>query len=270
MYKSPYFLDAKIFEQVLVDIVEFIKVYRQKNGEFLNLLNNIRANDITEQDLQKLNTRWNVKEEVDNGLSIYLTSTNKLADDINCKRLLELEGNTFINEVVIEGKFDTRSLPTHESLEFKIGAQVMLLNNEWQQRWTNGSLGKIVNIIEQGEGVLTAIHVKLETGDTVVVEPFQWDLYRFFYNESTNLIDSESIGSFKQFPLKLAWAVTIHKSQGKTFDNVILDIGWGAFCHGQIYVALSRCTSFEGITLKQKIRRKDIWVDKRVKELMQI
>ena len=162
------------------------------------------------------------------------------------------------------GRFDVKDLPTQSSLELKAGAQVMLLNNDVFGRWSNVSIGKIIDIDDEAGAII----VELTEGRRVDVRPFTWEMYKFIYNEETATIDSESVGSFKQFPLRLAWAITIHKSQGKTFEKVILDIGHGTFAHGQLYVALSRCTSLEGLVLKRPIARKHILLDQSVVEFM--
>ena len=195
---------------------------------------------------------------------VYLTTTNAMADRINQEKLNELEGTSYFHEGTLAGKFEERNLPTHQLLEMKIGAQVMLLNNDSGGRWINGSIGKIIEIIEEGQ----VVTVELSEGEIVDVTPYQWEMFRFFFNEDTEALESESVGSFKQHPLKPAWAVTIHKSQGKTFDKAIVDVGHGTFAHGQAYVALSRCTSFEGLVLKKPLLRKHILLDNNVVRFM--
>jgi ATP-dependent exoDNAse (exonuclease V) alpha subunit len=138
------------------------------------------------------------------------------------------------------------------------------LNNDSGGRWINGSIGKVIGIIPEGN----VVNVELSEGDIVDVTPFQWEMFRFFYNEDTEALESESVGSFKQYPLKPAWAVTIHKSQGKTFEKAVIDVGNGTFAHGQAYVALSRCASFEGLVLKRPIQRRHILLDDNVVQFM--
>lgn len=164
----------------------------------------------------------------------------------------------------MRGSFEDKHLPTQETLEIKVGAQVIMLNNDREGRWVNGTIGRIKDIYNAGFNAV-AVQVTLADGRTIEVEPHTWEMFEFFYNDNKGAIDSRVTGSFKQFPMKLAWAITIHKSQGKTFDKVVIDVGaGGAFCHGQIYVALSRCTTLEGIILRRKISAKDLYVDESI------
>lgn len=266
VYKSPFFFDAKVFKTFDMDLVELEKVYRQKDGEFLKILNRIRNKTINQEDLRILNKRVladfkpNSRE-----IYIYLTTTNKKADNINQEKLAELKTTSFNYKGQMSGSFGLKNLPTYQFLNLKIGAQVMLLNNDSAGRWINGSLGEVVSFA-QNEKVEDIINIKLSNGKVVEVTPFSWEMFKFNYNELTKVIESESVGSFTQYPVKLAWAITIHKSQGKTFSKVILDIGWGTFSHGQVYVALSRCINSEGLILKQEIKRKHIILDWRILE----
>jgi hypothetical protein len=163
----------------------------------------------------------------------------------------------------LSGRFDRSSLPAEESLKVKRGAQVMLVNNDKFGRWVNGSLGIVAGTGEDDEGE-RAVLVELQDGSTVPVTPYTWEIFEYLYDRSTKQIATRKTGSFTQYPLRLAWAVTIHKSQGKTFDNVVIDIGRGAFAHGQVYVALSRCTHFDGIVLTKEITKGHILMDWRV------
>ncbi|MDP8212366.1 MAG: PIF1 family DEAD/DEAH box helicase [Candidatus Zapsychrus exili] len=265
-YKSPYFFDAKSYKDLDLEFIEFDKIYRQKEEDFIRLLGSIRNRSATESHLKELNKRVNPSfMSCEDDFYIYLTTTNALADQVNQRYLKSLDASLFSYEGEVTGKFDTRSLPTHEDLDLKLGAQVMLLNNDNEGRWINGSIGKIVST----DKVTDTIEVELENGKIIDVAPFTWEMFKFFYNDETESIESESVGSFKQYPLKLAWAVTIHKSQGKTFSKVIVDIGYGTFAHGQAYVALSRCSNFDGLVLKRPIRREHILLDKRVVEFME-
>lgn len=268
IYKSPYFFDAKVFEEVNLEILEFEKNYRQQDQNFLNLLDAIRRNRITPEHLCTLNTRHDpFFEPGDDEFYVYLTTTNKLADQINYERLHALNEDLFTHDGKVEGNFKNKNLPTHETLDLKIGSQVMLLNNDPEKQWVNGSIGEITDIFNAGFNAM-AVQVTLADGKKVEVEPFKWEIFQFYYNEEKEAIESRAVGSFKQFPMKLAWAITIHKSQGKTFSNIVVDIGRGAFCHGQIYVALSRCTTFDGIVLKRKIRSRDIYMDAQVNRFL--
>lgn len=275
-YKSPYFFNAKVFETSQLklsenknyafdmELVELEKIYRQKDEEFISLLNAIRNNTVTDEQLEKLNQRYNPSfKEPDNEFYIYLTSTNELADAINNEKLSEIKGDVLCYRGEIEGQFHSKDLPTSELLEFKTGAQVMLLNNDTLGRWINGTLG-VVKGVEKSYDSPDVIIIELADKTCVEVTPYKWEMFKFFFDEKENTIFSEPVGSFLQYPLRLAWAVTIHKSQGKTFDRVIIDIGRGTFSHGQMYVALSRCTTFDGIVLKQRIQKKHIMMDYKV------
>lgn len=264
LYTSPFFFGAHVFKGTNIKIVEFEKNYRQKDDTFLALLDAVRTNRLTPQHFDVLNSRYDpFSEPKSDARFIYLTTTNQLADQLNCERLNIIEEDLFTNEGVLRGSFIEKNCPTHKVLDLKIGAQVMLLNNDPEGRWVNGSIGKVTDIFNAGFNSM-AVQVVLTSGQTVEVEPFTWELHEFFYNNDKDSIDVRTVGSFKQFPMKLAWAITIHKSQGKTFDQVIIDVGNGAFCHGQVYVALSRCTSLEGIILKRKITPRDICMDQQI------
>lgn len=264
IYASPYFFDAKVFQDTKLDFIDLEKIYRQQEDHFISLLNAIREKTMTGPQLRLLNERYRPDfEPADDDFYVYLTTTNAIAERINQQRLGRLAGRTYHYLGHIDGKFEKNNLPTHEDLDLKIGAQVMLLNNDPLGRWVNGSIGRVAGVTED----LTAtdiITVELEGGRKVEVTPFSWEMFRFFYDGELEQLRSETVGSFRQYPLKLAWAVTIHKSQGKTFTKVILDIGSGAFAHGQTYVALSRCTRLEGLVLKRRIAAQDILLDGRV------
>lgn len=268
LYASPYFFDAMSFKQLDFQIIELKKIYRQKDEAFIRLLNNVRDKSISVTDLDILNRRLNPQFNPGNkDFYVYLTTTNALADQINQERAKDLPGKSFHLEGELSNGFDVRSLPTHQRLELKTGAQVMLLNNDPGGKWVNGTIGKILSSSKDHEATGT-IRVALASGLVVEVTPFTWEVFRFFYNKDTEAIDSESAGSFRQYPLKLAWAITIHKSQGKTFSKVVLDIGNGTFAPGQMYVALSRCTDLEGLVLKKPIFKRHILLDDQVVRFM--
>ena len=265
-YESPYFFSARIFGELTfdMDFVELEKVYRQTDAEFIALLNAIRNRSIGDGQLARLNSRLQPSFSPSDGeFYITLTSTNDLAAVRNREKLAALPGRARRYEGFIQGDFDRSSLPTEESLELKPGAQVMLLTNDRKGRWVNGTIGRVAKIVKVQDGD-DIVSVDLPDAGRVELSPNTWDLYRFRYEAESDRIESESAGSFTQYPLRLAWAVTIHKSQGKTFDRVVVDIGRGAFAHGQVYVALSRCTSFEGLVLKTPIRKSHIWMDWRI------
>lgn len=272
-YQTPYFFSAAVFspQQALIsdehhfqmELVELETVYRQKDDAFIALLNAIRNNTADERVIAAINARHDKTRDWDaQDFTMYLTTTNAMAKDINTARLLQLKTKSYSFDGIIQGRFDENSLPTDTKLALKIGAQVMLLNNDANGRWINGTVGEVVAVESNKDGSETeAIMVKLQGGERVAVTPYRWDMYEFRYDRSSRQIESDSVGSFTQYPMKLAWAVTIHKSQGKTFDRVIVDIGRGTFSSGQLYVALSRCTTLEGLTLKQPIHKKHIWID---------
>lgn len=263
-YSSPYFFDSKAFRSCEFEFVELEKIYRQHDPVFIEILNSIRNNTITDEQLNLLNSRV-MPDFEPSGKEFYiqLTTLNDIADEINRSQLKKLRGKTYRYRGVVEGEFDEKSLPTDIELEFKRGAQIMLVNNDPRGRWINGTLGRVIDVIEseEEEDVVVA---ELEDGEEVGILPYRWDVFRFDFDENSNTIFSETVGSFIQYPFILAWAITIHKSQGKTFDRVIIDIGRGTFAHGQVYVALSRCRSLDGIVLKKPIRKKHIFMDRRV------
>ncbi|MBW2976646.1 AAA family ATPase [Candidatus Woesearchaeota archaeon] len=263
-YKSPYFFDANAFKNFQVEFIELEKVYRQTDEKFIDLLNAIRNKSVTDSDLKKINKRLDPDFEPNpDDFYISLTTTNKLSDEINTKELGKLNSKLFTFDGKIKGNFDRSYLPTDEILNVKVDSQVMLLNNDKAHRWVNGTVGKIT-AIKEDDNKKAVVKVKLENGKTEDVKRHKWDLPRVVYNPQTKKVESEIIGSFTQYPLRLAWAVTIHKGQGKTFDKIIVDIGSGTFTHGQAYVALSRCKSLQGIILKKPIEKKHIWMDWKV------
>lgn len=265
-YDSPYFFSARAFNDpnFELEFVELEKVFRQKEANFLELLNAIRNRSVSEEQLTELNARCQpdfVPPEEE--FYITLTSTNEAADRINEDKLERLPGAVRRYTGVISGDFDPESLPTGRMLTVKEGAQVMLLNNDPYGRWRNGSLGRVEEIME-AEDQPDVIMVRLMDDSLVDVLPHRWEIFEFEYDRKKKKIISRVVGTFTQYPLRLSWAVTIHKSQGKTFDRVVVDIGRGAFAHGQVYVALSRCTSFGGLVLKKPIKKSHILMDYRV------
>jgi ATP-dependent exoDNAse (exonuclease V) alpha subunit len=261
LYDSPYFYSARSFGPLDMEFIELEKVYRQRDKEFIDLLNSIRNNSITEEGLQMLNRRCDPSFEPPPGqFYIYLTTTNDLAAQINDAQLAKLKSEPHTFKAEIEGDFGDEFVPTRVELQVKVGSQIMMLNNDPEERWVNGSIGQITEVV--GEGDRTVIVARLSEGETVEITPFTWEIYRFFVAEGQ--LQSEVVGRFTQYPLMLAWAVTIHKSQGKTFDRVVIDIGKGTFAHGQTYVALSRCTTLDGIVLKRPLLKRHVLTDYRV------
>ena len=267
-YPTPYFFSSKVFELLDFKIMHLNKIYRQKDEHFIRLLNAVRDDSVEHHHWEALNRRFKPDHQfLSEDFYIVLTTTNALADKVNNQRLQNLAGVPKIYQGAVSGEFERKSLPTPEILELKSGAQVMMLNNDPDKRWVNGSLGKITAIIADTEGD-DVIMVELENGTQVDVKKHNWEIYQYYFDEVNNSLGSKVIGYFTQYPLKLAWAVTIHKSQGQTFDRVVIDVGWGTFSHGQMYVALSRCTTLEGIVLKQRLNQRHILMDERVLRFM--
>jgi ATP-dependent exoDNAse (exonuclease V) alpha subunit len=265
-YKSQYFFDADSFKGFPMEFIELEKIYRQKDALFIKLLNTIRNNSLTEADLRMLNTRVGADLTAGgaSGYVVHVTTTNQSAGEINSECLHKLHTKNYVYHAEIEGDFKEHASPTDPQLCLCIGAQVMLLNNDSQGRWVNGSIGEVITIKNDKETNLDSVFVRVSDGLIVEVLPFTWEIFHFSFDKNTGTIETDFVGSFTQYPLKLAWAITIHKSQGKTFDRVIIDMGKGAFAGGQTYVALSRCTSLEGITLTRPIKRSDIFMDWRI------
>lgn len=258
-YQTPYFFSAQAFQALDLEFVELEKVYRQKDDEFIRLLNAIRNRTVTDADLALFNRRYDPDFSAPSGdFYISLTSTNDLADAINRERLAKLKGKTWKASGVIEGEFGNEYLPTGVDLTLKKGAQIMLLNNDPRGQWVNGTIGKVIKFEKDKEGT-DVIVAELDNGETARITPFTWEIFRFFVKDEE--LRSEEVGSFTQYPIRLAFAVTIHKSQGKTFEKVAIDVGRGTFAHGQMYVALSRCTTLEGIVLKQQLKKSHILMD---------
>ncbi|MBL8031190.1 MAG: ATP-binding domain-containing protein [Candidatus Doudnabacteria bacterium] len=322
-YESPYFFDSRVYRTTNFTHVSLRKMYRQQDEVFIEVLNAVRNNLATSRHLEILNAR---AHQENNKFSfeqyaIYLTPTNSRARQVNNFFLERLTTPLRTYRGRADGSFEDREAPTDLDLQVKIGAQVMMLNNDQRKRWVNGTMGTVTGIASavsrtesvgqsreayippvlrsatQGESLghvaqgvslganelsyeavsdqpqhrsstADAIVVELETGETVYVEPYTWEMFKFIYSAETESLDSQTTGTFTQYPFKLAWAVTIHKAQGKTFSKVYVDLATGTFAHGQLYVALSRCRTLDGLYLKSPITQKDIILDKRIVEFM--
>ncbi|HIE17219.1 MAG TPA: WYL domain-containing protein [Dehalococcoidia bacterium] len=261
-YDTPYFFSAHVLHNLEMEFIELEKIYRQHDINFINLLNAIRSKSITKEDLALLNRRYFPQYEPSfDDFYVHLTTTNELADRINNRQLERLSGTTHVLKGKIRGQFGQEYLPTAIELRVKAGAQIMMLNNDAEGRWVNGTIGKIITIKDKGDNEPLII-ATLSSGLEVKITPHKWEIYRFFIEAGS--LQSEVVGTFRQYPIMLAWAVTIHKGQGKTFEKVIIDIGRGTFAHGQMYVALSRCTTLEGIVLKKPVRKHHVWMDHRI------
>lgn len=266
-YDSPYFFSAKSMKESFCHIIEFKKVYRQIDTDFINMLNSIRNNKVCDETISLLNNRVN-KNFSKGKLSVLLTTTNKAAEVYNEKFLNEISCDEKLFTAETEDITALTNFPANYQLKLKIGAQIMMLNNDNKNRWVNGSLGIIQSIKKDIATDKYIVYVKLQNGTIEAVEPYKWELFKYQWNEDLKQIETESAGYFSQYPMKLAWAVTIHKSQGKTFDNVMIDLGYyGAFAPGQLYVALSRCKAIEGISLARPIKKTDIIVDEKIEKL---
>ncbi len=266
-YQTPYFFSAAVFEKVFLRVIRLTKIFRQSNTDFIELLQAIRTNHATPFHLEQLNARVQPHfKPTEHDFYITLTTRNDTANATNAERLASLNASpkSFIGS--IEGNFDRKLLPADEHLTLKVGAQVMFVKNDPYKRWVNGTIGKVREILPN------AVKVEVEEDGLRKIrtaERVDWEILKYDYDPQSKQIFSEPAGVFTQFPLRLAWAVTIHKSQGKTFDKVMIDLGQGAFAHGQLYVALSRCRSLEGIVLKSPVRPRDVIVDKRIVEFME-
>lgn len=261
-YKSPYFFSAEVLQnEVELEHIELRQVFRQDNRHFLRLLEMIRLNRMDTDDLSDINERYLPTFKPD-GPYITLSARNARVNSVNQKSLDALTTPPFIYMATISGSFNPKMYPTEAILVLKEEAQVMFIKNDPEKRFVNGSIGKIHKLSNN------SIQVALDSGPKskiIEVPKFEWEIIKYKVNEKEpNKIETEILGSFTQYPLKLAWAITIHKAQGKTFDRVIIDLGRGAFEFGQTYVAFSRCRTLEGIVLKQKLKLSDIKTDQRI------
>ncbi len=262
-YQTPYFFGSLALGKTNPVAIELKHIYRQSDEQFINLLNRVRDNQLDDEVMEILNSRFipNFKPKEEDGY-ITLTAHNATAQDINSHRLAAIEGTMHIFNAKIENDFPQHAYPTEETLEFKEGAQVMFVKNDInpEKRFFNGKIGQIVRIAD-GE-----IFVRCKGDEEDIgVSPVEWQNIKYSLDEKSKEVKEELLGTFTQYPLKLAWAITIHKSQGLTFERAIID-AQAAFAHGQVYVALSRCKSFEGIVLRTKIGWTSVKTDSVVKD----
>jgi ATP-dependent DNA helicase PIF1 len=262
-YPSPWFFDSKVWQEVTPRVVELTDVKRQDEADFRDILDRMRNGAMTSTDGAVLND-IGARRPIPEG-TVTLSTTNASANGINAKALRDLPGKTVTAAAIIEGDFGGQ-LPAEEELELKPGARVMFLRNDSAtegSRWVNGTVGTVVKID-------AAVHVALDSDprNTVEVQPVQWEKIQYTYDPDTNRVEEDIMATFAQFPLRLAWAVTIHKSQGQTLDSAVLDFGRGAFANGQAYVAFSRIRTLDGVFLSRTLQPTDIQVDRRVVEFM--
>jgi len=265
VYASPYFFAAHVFKgAVSLQMIEMTKVYRQKERNFIRLLDSIRTMQFDYDDLDSINERY-IPDALIEEPYLTLCSTNAAAQQINNAHLSALTTSSHFYPGEVKGDFNPKIFPTDYTLELRVDGQVMLIRNDPDKRFVNGSLATIVALEDEKITVrLTSEEGKTEVFD---VPKMTWETNRYTIStEADNAIKSEVIGSFIQYPVRLAWAVTIHKSQGKTYDRIAIDLGRGAFEHGQTYVALSRCRTLQGVFLKKPLTPRDIMVDERVTE----
>ncbi len=255
-YQQFFFFNAKVFGKLGLIPIELRKIYRQTDSSFIAMLDRVRVSHATASDIQLLNSRFNVNYmEPDEGLVMTLASRRETVDSINDDHMKALKTPEYVFTGVVTDVFPDNDLPTSKELTLKQGAQVIFIRNDKEGRWVNGTLGKVSRIDSDG------VEVELENGEGYLLEQEIWENVQYSYDEKEKKVIENVVGTFRQYPIKPAWALTVHKSQGLTFNNIVIDFAGGAFSSGQTYVALSRCTSLEGITLLKPLSQRDIIVN---------
>jgi len=262
-YRSMWFFDAKVWDEADLRIFELTTIHRQHEGEFKYLLNGVRHGQVTAEMAGRLNSVGARPAPTDGAIT--LATRNDTVTRINALELGRLKGKAKTAQAEVSGDFAGRGFPADESLDLKVGARVMFLRNdtgngEGGQRWVNGTVGTVTKIS-------STVFVEVD-GEEHEVQPAIWEKFKYTYSPATKQLRKDIVAEFTQFPLRLAWAVTIHKSQGKTYDRAIVDLGSGVFSAGQTYVALSRITALDGLYLTRALRPSDIRVDPDVQRFM--
>ena len=258
-YSSPFFFDSKVLKQEEPVHIELNKIYRQNEQRFIELLNKVRNNEMDEEGFQLLNSRYDpsFQPAKDDGY-ITLTTHNFKADAINAEQLGKLHEKAEAYKANVTGEFYEKSFPAEEVLQLKVGAQVMMIKNDVEKKYFNGKIGIVTKLEKE------TVHVQCKDESYAIeVKKEKWENIRYTLNQSNQQVDEDVLGTFEQFPLRLAWAITIHKSQGLTFEKAVIDAG-AAFASGQVYVALSRCTTLNGIVLKSHITNNGLRNDERI------
>ncbi len=260
-YRSPWFFDARVWEEAPLEVRTLEEIHRQRDPEFTRILNAVRFDEVT-QEMADLLNEAGARPVPDGAEAITLATTNAAVAAINARGLAALPGSTRTSVAEVEGEFGRGAFPADESLELKAGARVMFLRNDvsGDARWVNGTTGTVVGIGDE-------LRVEVD-GAVHEVRPTTWEKFRYEYDAGTKQLKKEVVAEFTQFPLRLAWAVTIHKSQGQTYDRARIDLGSGAFAPGQTYVALSRLRSLDGLHLSRPLRRRDVMADRDVRRFM--
>lgn len=265
-WETSHFFSARVFREMQLVSVELTKVYRQSDNAFISVLDHIRTNNISTHDLQLLNTCVDQDVSGENGMFVTLATRRDVVDSINQTNLNDIDGDPIHFKGEIRGEFPETSLPTLLDLELKVGAQIIFIKNDQDKRWVNGTIGTIIGIdMESGDH----LYILTDEGKEMDVERAMWANVRYSYNEKEKKIEEEELGTFTQFPVRLAWAITIHKSQGLTFSRAAIDFTGGVFAGGMTYVALSRCRSLDGLQLKKPISQSDVFVSKHIVQFSQ-